>query len=639
MTKAFKNLSRIALFGAVAFSVASCADEYSMPSPNIDPAQLVEGVAFTVEHDSENPNIIHLKSLMPAQYNVAWITPQGRRNTPEATLQIPFDGSYEVQLGVDTRGGYVWSDPYTFTVDDFCAEFVDHYLWTRLSGGVGNSKTWQLDLGVLDDGSVKTVYWNGPHWYWNPNYTWDHLHAAIENENVYFNYRDFDDDNPWDQKALAINPAEIPSSDGEDNANWYWPAEYGGNTWMCEAKNYGYITFDLINGANVTISDADGNVIEKGTYLIDTENHTISFSGVYPLNSSNNGVMTRDCKILYLSDTAMQMIGDGIKAGTATSVNYVTKDYFENYSVPKPTEIELPKTWAQDFATQNNYCTWRLNERAPFDWYDLGGEKKNGFKGVGDYPGNLTPDDGTIAEFRLDFNNPATGKYVVTLPGGDTIEGDYSLVDNGQNGYISLSDGIGSTALGGSAVKIEGNQLTVISVGYDDLGRMSDVVLGIPQKDVNGTVYEYLGYQFTADYGIEQKKNYRMSLQYFNTGWAFSTQDIYIENPGTYTMSIDFADDAPYGVFLDCYKILDDYPNCDIFIDSIKVDGNDIGMPDDAISRGVGDADNIARRYILNPWNDDSASWTPKFVVTQNLSVTITVSFENGTPFVPEPEE
>ena len=636
MTKAFKNLSRIAFLGVVAFSVASCADEYSMPAPDINPAELVEGVAFTVEHDSENPNIIHLKSLMPAQYNVAWITPQGRRNTNEVTLQIPFDGSYDVQLGVDTRGGYVWSDPYTFTIDDFCADFVSHYLWKRISGGVGQSKTWQLDLAVLADETVKTTYWTGPHWYWNPNYTWDHLHSPLENANVNINYRDT---KKWDQKEQAINKGDIPSSEGEDNANWYWTADYKGNGWMCEAKNYGYITFDLIGGANVTISDADGNVIEKGTYLIDTDNHTISFSGVYPLNSSNNGVMTRDCKLLYLSDTAMQLMGDGIKAGTATSVNYVTKEYFENYTEPVATEIVLPETWAQDFATQNNYCTWRLNDRAPFDWYDLGGAKKNGFKGIGDYPGNIAPNDGTVTDFRLDFNNPAKGKYVVTLPGGDTVEGDYSVVDNGTKGSVSLSNGIGSSSLGGSAVKLEGNELAVLSVAYDDLGRMSDIVLGVPQKDVNGTVYEYLGYQLTADYGAEQKTTYRMSLQYFNTGWAFNTQDIYIENPGTYTLSIDFADSDPYGIFLDCYKILDDYPNCDIYIDSIKVDGTDIGMPDDAISRGIGDAENIARRYILNPWNEGSAAWTPKFAVTSNLSVTVTVSFDNGTPFVPAEEE
>ncbi len=305
MINVLKYIGCALLAGGSALSIISCSeDTYSLPSPDINVEQLVEGMAFSVEHDASNPNIIHLKSLMPSSYNVAWVTPQGRRNTKEVTLQIPFDGEYEVQMGVNSRGGYVWSNPYTFRVDDFCAEFVDNYLWKRISGGVGNSKTWQLDLAVLEDGSTKTTYWGGPHWYWNPNYTWDHLHSALENENTNANYRDSD---PWDA-ANAINPDEVPPSEGEDNAGWYWAADYASNSWMCEAKNYGYITFDLIDGANVTISDADGNVIEKGTYLLDTDNHTIAFSGVYPLNSSNNGVQTRDCKLLYLSDTAMQLI-------------------------------------------------------------------------------------------------------------------------------------------------------------------------------------------------------------------------------------------------------------------------------------------------------------------------------------------
>lgn len=332
------------------------------------------------------------------------------------------------------------------------------------------------------------------------------------------------------------------------------------------------------------------------------------------------------------------MIPNGLKAGTATSINYVTKDYFDNFTIPVPTEIVLPETWEKDLATQNNYCTWRLNDRAPFDWYDLGGNKKNGYKGVGDYPGNFKPVDGTVTDFRLDFNNPAKGKYVATLPNGDTVDGEYSVVPTGGNGYITLSNGIGSSPLGGSAVNLEGNELTVLSVAYDDLGRMSDLVLGIPQKDVNGTVYEYLGYQLTADYGAEQKVTYRTSLQYFNTGWGFTTQDIYVETPGTYTITLPVTDGDPYGMFLDCYKILDDYPNCDIVINEIKVDGNDIGMEDADISRGNGDEANVARRYILNPWNDDSAAWTPKFVANQSISVTFTISFETDTPFIPVEE-
>lgn len=623
MTKAFKHVSRLALFGALCIAASSCSDEtYTLPAANINPDQLVEGVAFSVEHDAQNPNIVYLKSLMPAEYSVAWITPQGRRAQNEVTLQIPFDGEYEIQMGVDTRGGYVWSNPYKFTIDDFCADFVEHYLWTRICGGVGNSKTWQLDLGVLDDGSVKTTFWTGPHWFFTNTYTWDNLHSAVENENVNDNYVDSGMD--WNPSS-AIAPTD----------EWKWEADYAGNSWMCAANNYGYITFDLIGGANVTVTDAAGNVVGKGTYMLDTEAHTLSLSDVYPLETTDSRTHERFLQVLYLSDNALQLMAPS----EGVSLNYVTQDYFENYSPSVPTEISLPETWAQDLATQNNYCTWRLNDRAPFDWYDLGGEKKNGFSGISDYPGNVTPVDATVTEFRLDFNNPATGKYVATLPDGGSVNGDYSVINNGTNGYISLSGGIGSSDLGGSSVKLEGDELTVISVGYDDLGRMSNLVLGVPQKDVNGTVYEYLGYQFIADYGAEQKVSYRASLQYFNTGWAFTTQDIYIENPGTYTFTIPMTESDPYGIFLDVYKILDDYPNCDVYLNEIKVDGNDTGMTDADVTRDVGDETNTARRYILNPWNDASAAWTDKFKVNESFSVTITVTFDNGKPFVPSAEE
>lgn len=221
MTKAFKYLSYMLLGAACAGAAWSCTDEnYKLPEPNITPEELVEGVAFTVEHDAQNPNIIHLKSLMPASYQVAWVTPQGRKTGGEATLSIPFDGSYEVQMGVDTRGGYVWSEPYTFTIDEFCADFVDHYLWKRISGGVGQSKTWQLDLGVLADGSWKATFFKGPHWFFTNTYNWDCLHAANESETVNNNFLDNED---W-EASMAITP----------NSDWSWFADYASNDWLVE---------------------------------------------------------------------------------------------------------------------------------------------------------------------------------------------------------------------------------------------------------------------------------------------------------------------------------------------------------------------------------------------------------------------
>ena len=129
MTKTFKYLSGL-LCGALATGLWSCsADEYSMPDPDVNTPELVEGVAFTVEHDAQNPNIIHLTSLVPSSYQVTWETPQGRKNGETATLSIPFDGDYQIRMGINTRGGYVWSEPYTFTVDDFCADS-----WTTICG-------------------------------------------------------------------------------------------------------------------------------------------------------------------------------------------------------------------------------------------------------------------------------------------------------------------------------------------------------------------------------------------------------------------------------------------------------------------------------------------------------------------------
>ena len=176
------NLKNIIMaLGVGLAALTSCSpDNHELVSPDIKADDLVEGMAFTITHDSANPNIVYLKSLLPPSYQVAWETPQGRAVSNEHTLKIAFDGDYEVQMGVSTKGGYVWSNPATFHIDEFCTEFVDHFLWNRLSGGIGNSKTWQIDLAQLEDGSAKTTFWKGPHWYFNHNFTWDKLHSKDE---------------------------------------------------------------------------------------------------------------------------------------------------------------------------------------------------------------------------------------------------------------------------------------------------------------------------------------------------------------------------------------------------------------------------------------------------------------------------
>lgn len=481
---------------ALATTLAACSpDNHDLQTPSLTADDLAEGIAFSITHDANNPNIVYLKSLLPSQYQIAWETPQGRSIGTERTLKIPFDGEYKVRMGVNTRGGYVWSNPADFNVADFCAEFVDHYLWTRISGGVGNSKTWQFDLATLEDGSYKTTMWKGPHWYWNPNYTWNHLHASAETDSYAANYVDSE---AWD-KADAIDPSDVPDPDGGD-PNWYWAADWVGNQWMIgeseRKSNYGYMTFDLINGANVTITDADGTVVGKGTYLLDVDNHTISFSDVTPLN--NTPLTCRNYKVLYLSDNGLQLIEDGITSGSATSYNYVTKDYFENYvadtAEPEPS---LPDNWMNDISqTVITTVKWVLSDKNPLDWANLDGSLMNGWSSSADYPDWLgTPDPASYADFSMTLDckdNSAVFHY----PDGSEVACQYTL---DEKGIYTFSEPVpGFTVVGWAWFNVDANNgLRITAIEKDLMGNVSGMWLGARSTEKD----EYIVYHFVPTAG------------------------------------------------------------------------------------------------------------------------------------------
>lgn len=139
------------------FGMAACSpDDYDLGDKDVTPADLVEGQAYTITHDDQNPNIVYLKSQMADRYQVNWIEPQGRSQEKEVTLKIPFPGTYDVLFGVNTRGGYVYGDTAHFTVDEFCADFVNNELYTMLTGGVGQSKTWIPDMETMGSARARS---------------------------------------------------------------------------------------------------------------------------------------------------------------------------------------------------------------------------------------------------------------------------------------------------------------------------------------------------------------------------------------------------------------------------------------------------------------------------------------------------
>ena len=171
--------------------------------------------------------------------------------------------------------------------------------WTMLTGGVGNSKTWLLDL----DANGISLKFGGPKWFYTSGMSWASFHN-IAGENYL-------DSEQWDS-STAIDPRYA--------SEWYWAADWAGNGWICGAADYGTMTFDLINGANVDVN-------------------------------------------------AMQIMFDGgSNENTPFTFNYISKEYKDNYVAPIITTITLPENWDED---------------APFTWFTLAGEEisRAGFDG------------------------------------------------------------------------------------------------------------------------------------------------------------------------------------------------------------------------------------------------------------------
>ena len=598
---------------------ACSPDSDMMGALDLTTAQLAENTGFSVSVD-QNTNQVTFTSLLPSNYSVYWeygpaptsddVSISGTSTNSTYQVGVAFDGDYYVRMGVQTRGGIVFSDRASFHIDKMNPNLISDAAWTMLTGGVGNSKTWVLDL----DANGTCLKFGGPKWFYTSGMSWDSFHN-IAGEN-------YIDSEQWDS-STAIDPTYA--------SEWYWAADFAGNSWICGAADYGTMTFDLINGANV---DVNGT---KGSFNMDVASHTISFTGVIPLSPGQDDAILGqrpdgNYKIIYLTDNAMQIMFDGgSNDNTPFTFNYISKEYKDNYVAPVITTITLPDGW-KDYLQPFNQTTttYKFDEDDPFGWFTLAGEEiaRSGFA---PHP------DITDAEFEL---NSKTKTFMITDIAGNTTEGTYGISDDGVISFSQLPSFAIST---NKDIKFASstNQLQVIAYEISDrTGDLTDLWLGSRQYDDQGNAYEYLAYHLKKQTGGVQVESFTGVLQFSDTGWAFiNSPEVYITGEGDYTFTItnDGSSNTqdPYLLFLDIAKILKKHPNADMILKSIKVDGKEVlgseaGMDDDTISRQLGDDPTTGRRYILNPWNDESASHTHLFKFSNTIEVTLGVKYDVG---------
>lgn len=398
----------ITTFLILAVLISSCSpDTYSL-----DAVTDKSDIEYEITQDfavDPGGNTVILKNKTPGVV-LTWDYVTGKTNKAVETVKYAFKGNYTIKITAVTGGGIVELDPYTVTVTQDNLNYVNDPLWNLLSGGVGKSKTWLLDLNA--DGVSK--YFIGP---------------------MYF----YGTDNAWLQ--------------GGDNGCygadcWNWMPEWKGNTWIAAKGDYGSMTFSLDGGPFLTtdhkMSASYGQ--ESGTYFLDAAAKTLTTSNatiLHPNENENCVVDWKSMKIMSLTENTLQVgvLRKSSCESAATLVfNFISKDYSDNWvpavvADPNPA-IDLNGGTVDDLlsTTTTTTKTWALSKDSPFNWTDLAGTFLNPWNTVTDYPGwasYTAADQATVVKNKISFSDNGTVKTIAS--DGTTAAGTFTTSTDGTN--------------------------------------------------------------------------------------------------------------------------------------------------------------------------------------------------------------
>ncbi len=476
----FKYYSFLA--SAVLMLAAACTpDDHDLSAPELTADDLVEGKAYKVEIDQAT-NKVTMTSLLGNKYVTSWIHPQGieKKNSTEA--RIPFAGDYEVKFGVMTRGGMVYGAPYKFSINTTNGDLLTDPLWTYLTGGADQSKTWVMDHGQLDLGSFTFIC---------APMGWDKFTDGKE-----------------------YTEADYPTykEDGAESPNWSWGA--GEPDWMFAADIYAAmpeLTFDLINGANLTV-----NGVTK-PFVMDPDRKTLTMpAGVKwlaPDVADNWLVDWVNLELVKLNEhvlgiKAVRNDGKGGNGDQRMVICYVEKGWdgtwpsggpsAELAPVKQPEYDNLAESLFTIVGSNASYLatstTLLLNDETPYDymWWN-GAVKQDGaptgaWQWIGNYDTPAAPAYPGIEDFALTLErgkdqdgNPVYKASLETADGSSasafTIAGNKLVFEKEM------------TLLGVDNIAITGTEFTVMVCDPDN----EEIVLGIPAaKDDMGAVNRYL---------------------------------------------------------------------------------------------------------------------------------------------------
>lgn len=432
--------------GALLVLFSSCENDDMELGETMSPSEIDFEVVQDLETDPGGNTVI-LKFNTPKATPV-WNYGTGRSTKVVDTIRYAFQGDYTINLSVITQGGVIDLDPVTVNVTEDNLNYVNDPLWTSLTGGVGESKTWLLDLN--EEG--ESIGFAGPLFFFGTDNGW------------------LDGGEAWDGGDSGCY--------GEDC--WTWQPEYSSNTWLMPTGDYGSITFDLQGGPNVTANHLMLPELgeQSGTFFLDKDNHTLSLNDVEILHSANNDACVdnwSETRVLSLTEDTMQLgviRRDDCDGAALLVYNFVSEEYAGNY-VPEEEEPSIDEGFEPTFEEgellqiltggQSSGRVWELDaDGNPVDWIIGGMGWTENADSSRDWGWNADWD--AVAEDSWIRFDQWEGMNYTRYQNGEETSGTFSI--NEETNEITLEDN--------SLIQVEGhwmspatNVITVIKATED----------------------------------------------------------------------------------------------------------------------------------------------------------------------------
>ncbi|MDX1638497.1 MAG: PKD domain-containing protein [Balneolaceae bacterium] len=218
---------------AVLLVMVACEPQTSS-GPSLDDPPISENVTFDLEHDADNPNVVHFTSTSDG-FKFLWDLGNGQSDEgTTVTGEYPLKGEYTVQLTIFTESGQAMNQK-TVTIEETNALMLDDPDLNLLTGGAKqvDGKTWVVDSTQMGHMGVGPVSSFTPEWWaaapnskpgtglYNDEYTFklDGLRFEMEtNGDVFIN-----------QNNAGDFPGAVDGPGGDKMAPWTAPEDISFN--------------------------------------------------------------------------------------------------------------------------------------------------------------------------------------------------------------------------------------------------------------------------------------------------------------------------------------------------------------------------------------------------------------------------